>query len=68
MKEITLKVKSCTVIQTHGTDKIYLNIDIPTAFPEMKYETSFQTEARQGYGEEWCKTYLGLVPDIIKSR
>lgn len=68
MDTIELKVKSCTLILSSATDKIVLNVELPTAFPEMKYDCSFSTDARHGYGEQWCKEVLGLTPNIINTR
>ena len=62
-----LKVLKAVVIQSGGTDKITLHLDAPTPFPEMDYEAIAHVEARQGYGPEWCRTVLGVDPEVIKT-
>jgi hypothetical protein len=49
-------------------DQICLEVDLPTAFPEMKYAASFRADARYDYGETWCKEVLGVVPEIVNVR
>lgn len=63
--ETTLKVKRATVITSDGTDKVQLSLEAPSPFPEMRYAPYAVVEARQGYGVEWCKTVLGINPDVI---
>ena len=55
--ELRVKIKKVHLIRTHGTDIISL-----TAFPIMKYDTVIKIECQQGYGEEYCRTVLGLEP------
>jgi hypothetical protein len=66
--KITLDVKRVTVLISTGTDKIDLELNAPTSFPEMGYPASAGIEARHGYGVEWCKTVLGVDPEIIDAR
>lgn len=68
MKEITLKIKKATVVLTHGTDQVRLDVDLPTAFPEMNYETAMVVSARHNYGKEWCETVLGITPTVVNGR
>jgi hypothetical protein len=63
--DITLKVKKITILLHEGTDRISLELDAPSPFPEMKYKASAVIEARHGYGVEWCRTVLGREPDEI---
>jgi hypothetical protein len=65
MKELTLKVKRAVVVVNIGVDRISLELDLPTPFPEMKYEASALIEARHGYGEQWCREVLGMEPEVI---
>ncbi len=68
VKEITLKIKKVTVLQRAGhTDKIFISVDLPTAFPEMQHPASFSTEARIGHGVEWCREALGIEPEVISA-
>lgn len=68
MKEITLKITKATVLLTHGTDQVCLDVDLPTAFPEMGYETTMVVHARHNYGKEWCENVLGISPIVKNAR
>lgn len=66
MKEITLKITKATVVKTAGTDHVCLDVDLPTAFPEMKYVTTLVILARHDYGKEWCESALGITPEVVE--
>jgi hypothetical protein len=66
--KITLDVKEVKVLLTNGTDRICLELNAPTPYPEMKYEATACIEARYGYGETWCKEVLGITPKVINAR
>lgn len=66
--KITLEVKKATVLLTYAADQIQLILDLPTPFPEMKFEAQARIDARYDYGEQWCKENLGITPEIINSR
>lgn len=63
----TLKILAATVLMGDGTDQIFLHLDHPTAFPEMKYAPMATLQARQGFGVEWCRKVLGLEPETVFS-
>lgn len=63
---ISVKINKVVVLRRrNATDLIYLTIDAPTPFPNMKYEAKFSGEAQHGYGVEWVKSTLGVDPEII---
>ena len=63
--KITLDITSAMVVVGCGTDLISLGVDLPTAFPEMKYPTYISISARHGYGEQYCKEILGIEPKVV---
>ena len=63
--KITLDIQSATVVIGSGTDHISLTVDLPTAFPELKYPTCISISARHGYGEQYCKEILGIIPKVV---
>ena len=66
---VTLDIKRVTVLITNsGPDKIGLELNAPTPFPEMNYGASADIHARHGYGVEWCRKALGVEPEIIDAR
>lgn len=65
MKTVTLNVKRVVVIMSNGTDKIMMEVDAPTAFPEMRYEPCAEFEARHGYGAQWVRQVFGIEPEVI---
>ncbi len=64
-REVTLRIKKATVVLTPGTDLVCLTVDLPTAFPEMGYETVVSINARYNYGAEWCEKVFGIIPDVV---
>lgn len=66
--QIMLRVIKATVLLTNGTDKICLTLNTPTPFPEMGYPATATIDTRCGYGEEWCKTVLGIEPEVINTK
>lgn len=66
MIEKTIRIKKITLLcMNNTTDKIVLLLDAPTAFPEMKYETTLEMSARKGYGKEFIQEYFGCEPDEV---
>lgn len=65
---INLKIKRITVLQTTGTDIIYIFPDLPSSFPEMEYPIRLQFEARKGYAVQYCKEIFGIEPEILKTQ
>ncbi len=63
----TLTITRASVLVGHGTDKVYLYFEAPTAFPVMGYEISATVEAQHGFGATWVKTVLGIEPEVIES-
>ena len=57
--------KVCVIECKYRTDIINIHTELPTAHPEMKYPVTFQTEARKGYGVQWCREVLGFEPEVI---
>jgi hypothetical protein len=66
--ELNLKVKEICVLLTHGTDKIDIQLDMPTTFPEMKYPIHATIEARANYGVEYCEKVFKIKPKIVNAR
>lgn len=63
--ELKIKIKSVNLLITSGTDIINIILDEETSFPAMKYDTIMKIECQKGYGEEYCKKVLGLIPNVI---
>jgi hypothetical protein len=63
--ELKVKIKEVKLLRTNGTDLINIILDENSSFPIMKYDTVIKIECQQGYGEEYCKETLGLIPKII---
>lgn len=56
-----------TVLTGKGRDTITFYCDLPTTFPEMKYECDFTVSARKGYGETWLiENFPNLIYDLIE--
>lgn len=66
--ELKIKIKKVQLLKNNGTDLIHITIDGASAFPVMKYDTVMKIECQQGYGEEYCRTELGLEPEILDVR
>lgn len=51
-------------------DKVALELDTPTPFPNLQYEAWATVEVQKGYGEEWVRRTFPNVPyeviDIAK--
>ena len=62
-----LNVTKAVVIYTSGTDTIIMWLDTPSPFPfpELATPVTVTLEARKGYGVEWCRTVLGIEPQVI---
>lgn len=68
-KYLNTKIVKVTVVKNkYSTDTICISTLLPTAFPEMGYETTIQIIARADYGEEWVRSVLGVEPEIVESR
>jgi len=63
--ELNLKIKKVDLLITKGTDIISIVLDEESSFPIMKYDTVMKIECQKGYGEEYCKKVLGIIPKII---
>lgn len=59
---VEMKIASITVLGTFGTDKICFHTELPTAFPEMKYETVLTADARAGFGLQWVEENFPGIP------
>ena len=66
--KLEVNVKEVTVLLTHGTDLIRIVLDEKSSFPIMQYDTVIKIECQQGFGEEYCKNVLGLIPEIKNVR
>lgn len=62
---ISLVVKKIVIHTGEGEDLIYLELDMPTPFPELKDSGIAKITARKGYGVEWCRSNLHIEPEII---
>lgn len=59
-------IRKIQVIVRNGhMDQINLYVDLPTAFPELKYETVLEVRARHGYGAQWCRETFGMEPELL---
>ena len=68
MIEMKFQVKRAVVLLTNATDIVCLTVDLPTAFPEAKYDVGLRIDARYDYGVTWCKEALGITPEVINTR
>jgi len=51
-----MKIENIQVLtKLHGVDKVILQLDATTPFPEMNYEASANVEVAAGYGFEWAR-------------
>ena len=67
--KITLNVKQVEVIiQNSGTDRVSIELEGETPFPELGYPGYANVEVRHGYGVEWCRKALGVEPKVIDAR
>lgn len=69
MREYIIKIKNIKIVLSENTDTIFIYPDLPTTFPEMKYEASLKLDARKGYGKEYCRNNFPGVPlEIINTK
>jgi len=68
MMMLPFPIKKVVVLLTHGTDKISIDLDGPTPFPEMQYALHANIDARAGYGVQWVRDNLGITPEVIDTR
>jgi len=47
------------------TDQVSIVLKDTTAYPMMKYSTVVSLSLQKGEGENWCRNYLGVEPEII---
>lgn len=68
---LTLNVTAVTIVSTGATDKIKIDFDGPSPFPELqlqspgKYDPSLSIETKKDYGLQWVKS-IGISDDIIE--
>lgn len=67
MQELTLKIKSITIVRVGAIDTVYFSPELPTPFPEMQYPASFKVDVRAGYAEEWLARLRLKVDETIVS-
>lgn len=67
MTEVTLKVVKAQVVTGHGTDKVSIEIEAPTQFPALGYQSFLKAETAHGYGVEWVRTVFGVEAEVIRS-
>lgn len=60
-----LRITKAVVITGSGPDRISLELDCPTTFPNMGYEPYASLEAQKGFGVQWVKENIGLEPEVI---
>jgi len=48
-----------------GTDKVILSLCGSKPFPLMGYDGTATIDVQAGYGVEWCRTVLGVEPEVI---
>lgn len=58
--KLTVKVKKATILrQEHGTDRVSLEVELPTPFPKLDarepglYPAILRIDTQPGYAEEW---------------
>jgi len=66
--ELKVNIKRVDLLITQGTDLINIILDEESSFPIMKYDTVMKIECQKGYGEEYCKNVLGIIPNIKNVR
>lgn len=65
---ISFEVKDINVMLTNSTDIVTLTLDMPTPFPTAKYEGHISIQTEADYGVAWCKSVLGITPEITNIR
>ena len=68
---LALNVTAVTIVSTGATDKIKIDFDGNSPFPELQstspggYNPYFSIETKKGYGLQWVKS-LGISDNIIE--
>jgi len=65
MQSLTLKIKRITVVQGRGPDTIYLEPELASPYPNLKYPASIKIDTAAGNGVTYCREVLGLEPDDL---
>ena len=62
-----LKIDKVTVVCRKGyADKIVIDLDMPTTYPEMKYPPVATIECQRGEGLRWCRENLRFdYPEVV---
>lgn len=65
-----MKVKSIDILTgLTGTDKVGLNLDADSPFPEMGYPASANVECRHGFGLEWAeRNFPGVHIEVMDAK
>ena len=71
-----LKAKRVILLLRNGhPDRLSIVLDgVPTPWPKCPdevrpaYDADFNIDIASGYGLEWCKTVLGIEPEVIDAR
>ncbi len=65
-----MKVKSIDIVTgVSGTDKVGLNLDADSPFPEMQYPACATVECRQGFGITWAaKHFPGILIKVLDAK
>ena len=61
-----IEITSACVVQGNGSDKVYLRTTLPCGIYPFKGEQSFVADIAHGDGVEWCRTHLGIEPELVK--
>ena len=61
-----LKISNVLVLSGRsGPDHVNITLDAMSPFPGPDYPPHFSMETAQGLGADWCRTVLGIEPEVI---
>jgi hypothetical protein len=67
-----IKIKSISIVLTHGTDRVYVKTDLPCPYSlagqreqaplQLDFDATYDT------GAEYCRKVFGIEPTVINGR
>jgi hypothetical protein len=69
-KEFLIHIKKITVLLSYGTDKVYIDTDLPSPFP-ISVSNDFLSlcfDVQANRGKEYVEKNFKIIPKIIDSR
>lgn len=64
--EVKLNIIKATVLSGQGTDKLILELDLPSTIPCFPTDPcTMKLDLTKGYGVEYCKEHFGIEPIVL---